>query len=113
MQGPNVFTVGGSISVNAHGWDMRHGPVAASVEWFSILLADGSVKRCSRTENPELFHLVLGGYGLFGVILNVGLHVTDNAAYTAQIHLNFIDLPAYFDQQIRFRPQVELAEADL
>ncbi len=62
MQGPNVFTVGGSMSVNAHGWDMRHGPVAASVEWFRILLADGSIRRCSREENSELFHFDLGGY---------------------------------------------------
>jgi decaprenylphospho-beta-D-ribofuranose 2-oxidase len=114
MQGPNVFTVGGSMSVNAHGWDMRHGPVAASVEWFRILMADGSVKRCSRNENPEIFHLVLGGYGLFGVILDVGLHVTDNVAYSAVTsHLDFSDLPGYFDRQIRSRPQVELAEADL
>jgi decaprenylphospho-beta-D-ribofuranose 2-oxidase len=114
MQGPNVFTVGGSMSVNAHGWDMRHGPVAASVEWFRILMADGSVKRCSRAESPEIFHLVLGGYGLFGVILEVGLHVTDNAAYTAAIsHLDFAQLPAYFDREIRSLPQVELAEADL
>jgi decaprenylphospho-beta-D-ribofuranose 2-oxidase len=114
MQGPNVFTVGGSMSVNAHGWDMRHGPVAASIEWFRILMADGSIKHCSRTEDPEIFHLVLGGYGLFGVILEVGLNVTDNAAYIAAIsHMDFTDLPAYFDRQIRTHPQVELAEADL
>jgi FAD/FMN-containing dehydrogenase len=66
IQGPNVFTVGGSMSVNAHGWDIRHGPVAASIEWFRLLMVDGSVRRCSRTENADLFHLVLGGYGLFG-----------------------------------------------
>jgi FAD/FMN-containing dehydrogenase len=77
-------------------------------------MADGSVRRCSRAENPEIFHLALGGYGLFGVILEVGLHVTDNAAYTALIsRLDFTDLPGYFDRQIRTRPRVELAEADL
>jgi hypothetical protein len=51
------------MSVNAHGWDMRQGPVVVSVEWFRILLADGSIQRCSREENPELFHFVLGGTG--------------------------------------------------
>jgi decaprenylphospho-beta-D-ribofuranose 2-oxidase len=114
MQGPNVFTVGGSMSVNAHGWDMRHGPVAASVDWFQILLADGSVKRCSREENAELFHLALGGYGLFGVILDVGLRVTDNAAYAAAIsNLDASQLPAYFQNEIQSHPEVELGEADL
>jgi FAD/FMN-containing dehydrogenase len=114
MQGPNVFTVGGSVSVNAHGWDMVHGPVAASVEWFRILLADGSIERCSREEHPELFHLALGGYGLFGVILDVGLRVTDNAAYVATVSdVDYSELPKYFDGQIRSSPTVELGEADL
>jgi decaprenylphospho-beta-D-ribofuranose 2-oxidase len=114
MQGPNVFTVGGSMSVNAHGWDMRHGPVAASVEWLRILRADGSVQLCSREENPELFHFVLGGYGLFGVILDVGLRVTDNSAYVATVSkVEFSQLPAYFDHQLHSSPGVELGEADL
>ena len=114
MQGPNVFTVGGSMSVNAHGWDMRHGNVASSVEWFRILLADGSVKRCSREENSELFHFVLGGYGLFGVILDVVLRVTDNTAYLATVSdVELSQLPEYFQSQLRSSPSVELGEADL
>ena len=32
-------------------------------------------------ENPELFSLVLGGYGLFGVILDVDLYVVANQRY--------------------------------
>jgi decaprenylphospho-beta-D-ribofuranose 2-oxidase len=114
MQGPNVFTVGGSMSVNAHGWDMRHGPVAASVEWFRLLLSDGSIRRCSREDNAELFHLVLGGYGLFGVILDVGLRVADNAGYVAKISkMDYAELPAFFDHQIETSPDVELGESDL
>jgi decaprenylphospho-beta-D-ribofuranose 2-oxidase len=114
MQGPNVFTVGGSISVNAHGWDMRHGPVGASVEWFHILLADGTVRRCSREENSELFHFVIGGYGLFGVILDVGLRVTDNSAYTATMsQLDYSQLPTFFGNEINFSPKTDLGEADL
>jgi decaprenylphospho-beta-D-ribofuranose 2-oxidase len=102
MQGPNVFPVGGSMSVNAHGWDMRHGPVASSIDWFRILLADGSIRRCSREENEELFHLVLGGYGLFGVILDVGLRVTQNSGYVADVaEMDFSQLPDYFENQIR------------
>ena len=114
MQGPNVFTVGGSISVNAHGWDMRHGSLGASVEWFRILPADGSIRHCSRQENSELFHLVIGGYGLFGVILDVGLRVTDNSAYTATVSdLGFSQVPVFFDTEIRSNPKLELGEADL
>jgi decaprenylphospho-beta-D-ribofuranose 2-oxidase len=114
MQGPNVFTVGGSMSVNAHGWDMRHGPVASSIAWFRILLADGSIRRCSREENSELFHLVLGGYGIFGVILDVGLRVTQNFGYVADVaEMDFSQLPDYFEKQLRSSENVELGEADL
>ncbi|HYF03167.1 MAG TPA: FAD-binding oxidoreductase, partial [Patescibacteria group bacterium] len=33
---------------------------------------------CSRGENAELFHLVVGGYGLFGIILDVEISVVPN-----------------------------------
>ncbi len=114
MQGPSIFSIGGSLSVNAHGWDLRHSVVADSVEWFRLLLADGSIRRCSRTENPELFRLVLGGYGLFGVILDVGLRVTDNDGYAASISvMDYKQYPDYFDRHIAANPDIELAEADL
>ena len=82
MQSNNDFTVGGSISVNAHGWAFRSPPIAASVESFRIVTADGRVLSCSRTENAELFSLALGGYGLFGVILDVDLRLVPNEMYT-------------------------------
>lgn len=81
MQSNNTFTVGGSISVNCHGWQAASGPIASTVLSFRLLKADGQVCSCSRRENPELFSLVLGGYGLFGIILDVQLKVVDNKAY--------------------------------
>ncbi|KAF5277986.1 hypothetical protein FQR65_LT15875 [Abscondita terminalis] len=42
--------------------------------------AQGEILECSRRENPELFKLVIGGYGLFGIILDVKLKVVDNVA---------------------------------
>jgi FAD/FMN-containing dehydrogenase len=114
MQGPNVFTVGGSISVNAHGWDVRHGTVSQGVEWLRVLCADGSVQRWSRIENGELFHLVSGWYGLFGVILDVGLRVTENSGYQAStFESNAADLAHGFDVNALSDARVELAEADL
>ena len=82
MQGPNIFTVGGSISVNAHGWDLKSEQVGMTVAAFRLMCADGSIQECSKTQNDELFHLVIGGYGLFGVILDADLYVTDNIILT-------------------------------
>ncbi len=113
MQGPNLFTVGGSMSVNAHGWDLRNGPLASTVESFHILTADGTVRPCSRTKNPELFRLVLGGYGLFGVILDATLHVTPNFAYSASVsEMDYRRFPDYFLNTVLANPDIDLAEAD-
>ena len=81
MQSNDDFSVGGSISVNCHGWQFGRPPIASSVESLRLMLADGSVRRCSRLENAELFSLALGGYGLFGIILEVDLRVVPNEPY--------------------------------
>src|ERR1700676_5525697 len=78
MQSDNSFTVGGSLSVNCHGWQYGRPPIASTVESFHLMKADGSVIACSRTQNRELFSLALGGYGLFGVILDADLRVVPN-----------------------------------
>ncbi len=81
MQSNNSFTVGGSISANCHGWPPNHPPIASTVRSFRLMGADGSIKTCSRDENAELFALALGGYGLFGIILDVELDVVPNERY--------------------------------
>lgn len=81
MQSNNSFSVGGSISVNCHGWQPNSSPIAYTVESFRLLDAKGAIVTCSRKENQELFSLVLGGYGLFGIVLDVQLRVVDNRMY--------------------------------
>jgi FAD/FMN-containing dehydrogenase len=81
MQSTDIFTVGGSISVNAHGMDHRSGSVGRTVRSMRVMLADGTVRQISRPEDARLFNLVVGGYGLFGVILDVDLEVVPNAVY--------------------------------
>ena len=81
MQSTDIFTVGGSISVNAHGMDHRSGSVGRTVRSMRVMLPDGTVRQISRTEDARLFNLVVGGYGLFGVILDADLDVVPNAVY--------------------------------
>jgi FAD/FMN-containing dehydrogenase len=84
VQSFSSFTVGGSISVNAHGWQFREPPLGSSVVSMRVMLADGSVVRCSRSESAELFSLVLGGYGLFGIILDAELQTVPNERYRVE-----------------------------
>jgi len=84
MQSNHDFTVGGSLSANCHGWPANRPPIASTVRSFRLLKADGAIVRCSRTENRELFSLALGGYGLFGVILDVELDTVPDATYVLE-----------------------------
>jgi len=81
MQSNDDFSVGGSLSVDCHGWQFNRPPIASTVESLRLMLADGTIVKCSRTQNHELFSLVLGGYGLFGIILDANLRVVPNEKY--------------------------------
>lgn len=82
MQAFSSFSIGGSISVNGHGWQANSGPIASSVISFTLMNVEGQILTCSRDQNRELFHLVLGGYGLFGIVLDVSLQVVENIPLT-------------------------------
>jgi decaprenylphospho-beta-D-ribofuranose 2-oxidase len=113
MQGYNTFTIGGSMSVNVHESDPKFGAMIESIRSFRLLLADGSVVEVSRTENPELFNLVIGGYGLFGVILNADLDVVDNNIYNKnEYQISYDEYPALF-KEVTSDSNVELVYARL
>jgi FAD/FMN-containing dehydrogenase len=78
MQSYSNFTVGGSISVNAHGRYQDRGALVSTVRALQLISADGKVHELSRTGQPELFAAVIGGYGLLGVITEVELELTEN-----------------------------------
>lgn len=78
QQSSNVFTVGGSLGSNIHGRDPRFGTIIETVKGFHLLNAEGKLIYVSRTTNPKLFSLVIGGYGLFGIVTDVDLEVTNN-----------------------------------
>lgn len=84
MQSTDIFTVGGSISVNAHGMDHQAGALMDSIRSLRIMLADGRIVRASREEEPELFAHAVGGYGLFGIILSAELDIVPNDIYQSR-----------------------------
>ena len=78
MQSNNDFGVAATLSVNAHGWPAPYGPFGTTVRSFRLMLASGDLVTCSPTENPELFALAMGGYGLFGVVVDLEVAMADN-----------------------------------
>src|ERR1700712_619124 len=101
MQSTDIFSVGGSISVNAHGLDHQAGALRKSIKSMRVMLADGSLKTVSATENADLFNLVVGGYGLFGVIVEVELDIADNLVYqTGRRVMDYKEFPGLFANEI-------------
>jgi FAD/FMN-containing dehydrogenase len=78
MQSNADFSIGGTLSVNAHGWQPDRPPVSSTVEMLSLIDANGEVLLCSRAKNAELFKHVLGGYGLMGIIIEVWIRPVPN-----------------------------------
>ena len=114
MQSNNSFTVGGSLSVNCHGWQYGRPPIASTVRSFRLMRADGTIVRCSRRENDDLFSLALGGYGLFGIILDVELDVVPNERLRLEQHIVPIDSAlATLDQIVKEGPDVSMVYARL
>lgn len=101
MQSTDIFSVGGSVSVNAHGMDHQAGSIAGTIRSMEVMLADGSVTTCSPNANRDLFMHVVGGYGLFGVILSVELDITDNAIYrTSRRIIASDEFPDLFEREL-------------
>jgi FAD/FMN-containing dehydrogenase len=99
--GADRFTVAGTIAANAHGRGLKLKPFVSDVESFVLVDATGTAQRCSRRENPELFRLVHGGYGLFGVVTSVQLRLTPRKKVERLVEIRTVDdLIVAFEKRI-------------
>jgi FAD/FMN-containing dehydrogenase len=114
MQSSNIFTIGGSLSSNIHGRDPNYGPIIETVKSFRLLLENGTIINVSREDNNYLFREVIGGYGLFGVILDVDLELTDNLVYEKETKLlDYSEYSDFFENNVRNNKEIGLHFARL
>jgi FAD/FMN-containing dehydrogenase len=99
--GADRLTLGGALGANIHGRGLTLRPVIGDVESFTLMDADGTARTCSRTENPDLFRLAIGGYGLFGVVTRVRLRLMRRQKLERVVRLIDVDeLMPTFAQRI-------------
>src|SRR5438876_7134433 len=89
--GADRFTMAGTMAANAHGRGLRMKPFVSDVESFVLVDATGTAHTCSRTENPELFRLVHGGYGLFGIVTTVQLRLVPRRKVERVVEIRTVD----------------------
>jgi FAD/FMN-containing dehydrogenase len=74
-QGVDGMSIGGALAANVHGSGLSLPPFVGDVESFVLVDAEGVSRTCDRGTNADLFRLVIGGYGLFGIIVSVRLRL--------------------------------------
>ncbi len=101
QSGADRLTIAGTMAANAHGRGLTRKPFIADVESFALVDASGEVRTCSRSENSELFRLVHGGYGLFGIVSSARLRLIPRMKVERVVEIKTVDdIPAAFEKRI-------------
>jgi FAD/FMN-containing dehydrogenase len=89
--GCDRLSIGGALASNIHGRGLSRPPIVDDVENFTLVSADGQVLKCDRHNNSELFRLVIGGYGLFGVTSTTTLRLVPRTVLQRKVELAVAD----------------------
>lgn len=99
--GSDHLSLGGAIAADVHGRGLTQRPIVADIESFTLVDPRGEVREVDRNRDPERFRLVIGGYGLFGVVTSVRLRLAPRQIVRREVTLTTVDeLIASFDARI-------------
>lgn len=91
----NPQALAGAIGTGTHGTGATLGTLSTAARAFELMTHDGSVVRCSPSENPDLFQAQRLSLGLFGVATRIDIDV----------------LPAYhLEERLEVYPLAEISE---
>jgi FAD/FMN-containing dehydrogenase len=100
--GADRLSLGGALASNVHGRGLNLKPLINDVASFELMNAEGELLECSRSMNPELFRLVIGGYGLFGAVTSVRLRLIPRVKVRRVVKIAELkSVPDAFAERIR------------
>jgi len=100
--GADRLSIAGALSCNAHGRGLNLKPIVDQVEELDVVDHTAEIRTCSRSTNSDLFRLVIGGYGLFGVITRVRLKLRPRLKVRRVVVLGETDgIAERFEERIR------------
>jgi FAD/FMN-containing dehydrogenase len=100
--GADALTIGGAIAANIHGRGLASPPFSVDVESLQVVSAAGELLSCSRQREPELFRLLVGGYGLCGIVVAATLRLVPREKVERVVRLlPLTELMGAFEQRIR------------
>lgn len=107
MQASNIFSVGGSVATNIHGWDYHTGVLSNAIREMKIINAQGELQIL--TPEDALFHQITGGLGLFGTVVEVTMDLTDNEYLKrTSVRVAPHDYLNYFNETLWDNPKARL-----
>ena len=105
-----TITCGGAVSgIGIESSSFRFGLVHETVEEMEVLLGDGRIASCSRSENPDLFFGFPNSYGTLGYALRLKIKLIPAKRYVHLRHERFSEAGAYFERiaQVCARREVD------
>ncbi len=76
VPGTMAVSIGGAAAMNIHGKNnFAVGSFGECIRAFTLLCPDGTERRCSRTENADVFHGAIGGFGMLGCFTEIELEL--------------------------------------
>src|SRR5690242_8229278 len=76
VSGTMYVSMGGAVGMNFHGKNnFAMGPIGDHVLEFDLLLPGGELITCTRSENEDLFHAAIGGFGMLGCFTRIVLRM--------------------------------------
>ena len=76
VPGTSFATIGGCAAMNVHGKNhYKVGGTGDSILEADLVTPDGQLRRISRSEEPELFHAAVGGFGMLGAFTRIRLQL--------------------------------------
>ncbi|MDQ2856706.1 MAG: FAD-binding oxidoreductase [Acidobacteriota bacterium] len=99
VPGTKFVSLGGCVAADIHGKNHhRDSGFGSHVKEIEIVLADGSRRRCSPGNDPELFWATVGGMGLTGILTEISFPLIPvETSYLVVQHDQAKDLDASFE----------------
>jgi decaprenylphospho-beta-D-ribofuranose 2-oxidase len=95
VSGTMFPTIAGAAAMNIHGKNnFKVGTIGDAIESFDLVLANGELVTCSRSQNDDLFHAAIGGFGMLGVMTRVRIR-------THRVHSGELEVHARSSRNLR------------
>jgi FAD/FMN-containing dehydrogenase len=106
VSGTMFPSIAGALAANIHGKNnFAVGTIGDACVEFDLLTPSGERRTCSRTQNADLFHAAIGGFGLLGAFTRIVLetkHVYSGDVWVRGISTrNLREMMEYFEAHKR------------